>query len=129
MFRRLARFVLPRTLGLEALYSGLWIAGLLPSLPVRDALTVALVCLRAGTSALQLVSAWMLATDRAAGPPLARGALATSALLMTFETGGRLAPTNLDPTYRWWLVGGYGAYALAGIWAAGRIRPAPLSDE
>jgi hypothetical protein len=128
MLRRLVRFVLPRTLGLEGLYSGLWIAGLLPTLAARDAATLVLVALRAGVSALELVGAWMLSNNRVSGTPLARGALAASAVLIAAETGGRLAPTNLDPTYRWWIVAAYGIYAAAAIWAAGRVWP-PATAE
>ncbi len=120
MLRRLVRIALPRALGVEALYSAFWVAGLLPTLSDRDAAAVALICARTGVSAVELVSAWLLFKNRLPGPTLARAALAASSGLVALETGWRLAPTNLDPTYRWWLVAAYWLYAGAAIWAIGR---------
>ena len=102
---------------MEAVNAALWVVHLLPSLAVRDRTTIALVLLRAGVSGLQIASGVFLRTGRLSGPAVARWALAASAVLVPFETGWRLVPTNLDPTYRWWLVGGYWLYAgAAGRW-------------
>jgi hypothetical protein len=115
MLMRLARFALPRTLAGEGLYTALWLAGLLPGLVRRDGLTLLLVIVRASVGALQIVAAWMLMKDSPSGRPLGIATLAASAALITFETGWRLVPTNLDPTYAWWLVGGYWLYAAVAI--------------
>jgi hypothetical protein len=115
MLMRLARFALPRTLAGEGLYTGLWLAGLLPGLVSRAPLTVLLVVVRAGVGALQIVAAWMLMRDSPSGRPIAIATLAASAMLITFETGWRLVPTNLDPTYAWWLVAAYWIYAVVAI--------------
>ena len=117
MLRRFASVILPRTLGLEALYSAFWLAGVLPSLAVRDALTVLLVSMRGTVSAVELVAAWGLLRQTPGGPLLAGAALVGSAVLLILETGLRFVPTNLDPTWRWWLVGSYVSYAVVGIWA------------
>lgn len=113
MLRRFVTVVLPRALGAEALYSALWVAGLFPALAVRDGLTVLLVSLRGGLSVIELMAAWSLLRRRPGAPLLAAGAVLASAVLLTLETGLRLVPTNLDPTYRWWVVGGYWIYAAA----------------
>lgn len=115
MGSRLGRATLSGLLILEAVQSALWIVTLLPSLGVRDRTTVALVCLRAAVGAIQVVSGVLLRLGRMSAPALARAALLASATLTPFETGWRLVPTNLDPTYRWWLVAAYEAYALIAI--------------
>jgi hypothetical protein len=117
--RSLARAVISGLLILEAVQSALWIAGLLPSLGVRDRTTVALVCLRAVVSGVQMVSGLLLRLGRMSAPALARSALTASAALAPFETGFRLVPSSLDPTYRWWLVTVYAVYAASAIWYLG----------
>jgi hypothetical protein len=51
-------------------------------------------------------------------------ALIASAILTTFEIGLRIAPSNLDPTWRWWLVVLYWVYAIvASAWlGVGQVR-------
>ena len=122
MGRSLARAIVSGLLILEGVRSGLWIAALLPSLGVRDRTTVVLVCLRAAASAIQMVSGVLLRLGRMSAPALARTALLASAVLMPLELGLRLVPTNMDPTYRWWLVAAYGVYAGSAIWYLGRAR-------
>jgi hypothetical protein len=112
---RLAVTVVYGLLVLEAASTGLWIARLLPSLGVRGRTVVALVALRAVVSSLQIVSAAMLRTRRPSGPPFARVALIASAGLIPFEVGWRLVPSNLDPTYGWWIVFGYWVYVVIGV--------------
>jgi hypothetical protein len=109
----LVRPIVAGLLILEAVQSALWIARLLPSLGVRDRTTVVLVCCRAAISALQLVAGVQLRRDRMSVSSLARVALLSSVALVPFEVGWRLVPTNLDPTYRWWVVAAYLAYAGA----------------
>jgi hypothetical protein len=120
--RSLARAIVSGLLFLEGVRSGLWIAALLPSLGVRDRTTVVLVCLRAAVSAIQMVSGVLLRLGRMSAPALARAALLASAVLMPLELGLRLVPTNMDPTYRWWLVAAYAVYAGSAIWYLGRAR-------
>lgn len=106
---------------LEAANSGLWLAKILPTLAVRDWTNVVLILLRGGVSSLQIVGAVLLRTGRLSGVPIARASLAGSALLIPFEVGLRLVPTNADPTYRWWIVVGYWVYvAVAWVLLRGR---------
>jgi hypothetical protein len=111
----LVRPIVAGLLILEAVQSALWITRLLPSLAVRDRTTIALVVLRAAISALQMVAGVQLRANRMSAAPLARATLLASAALIPFEIGWRLAPTNLDPTYRWWVVGAYLVYAAAAV--------------
>jgi len=67
-------------------------------------------------TALELISATFLVNDREGGPTLARRVLLASAVLLTLEVGLRLAPTNLDPTFTWWVVTAYWMYAIAAQW-------------
>ena len=62
---------------------------------------------------LEFTAVTFLLHHRDAGPTLARRVLLASACLVVAETGLRLAPTNLDPTFKWWVVGAYWAYVLA----------------
>src|SRR5438552_3312803 len=116
MGRNPVRAIVSGLLILEAVESALWVARLLPSLGVRDRTTVALVCVRAAISSVELVSGVLLRLGRISAPVLARAALLASASLMPFEVGFRLVPTNLDPTYRWWIVAAYAVYAGRAIW-------------
>ena len=79
------------------------------------ATVLVLIGVRAAVGAVEVVAAWLLLRGSMSSRPLAIAALAASAVLVPLETGWRLVPTNLDPTYRWWLVGAYWAYALVGI--------------
>ena len=101
---------------LEGASSALWIARLLPAMGVRGWTVIVLVAARGLVSSLQFVSAMLLRTRRANGPPLARAALAGSSALITLEVGFRMVPTSVDPTFAWWIVGGYWAYAALAIW-------------
>jgi hypothetical protein len=115
----LVRPILAGLLILEAVQSALWMAPLLPSLGVRDRTTVVLVAVRAVVSALELVAGFQLRVNRLSARPLARAALIVSAALMPLEIGWRQVPTNLDPTYRWWVVSAYLVYAAAASWWLG----------
>ena len=110
------RRVIAALLLAEALLSAAWIAGLMPSVPTREAVILVLVTLRGGVSALQLTAATLLFGRRPPGWRLARWALLASAALVTLEIGWRLSPSNIDPTFRSWFVAWYWVYALACGW-------------
>jgi hypothetical protein len=103
----------------EAVATAIWIAELLPSMTSRDLVVWTLVTLRGGVGVTEFSIGTTLGNARAAIPAAAPGVPIASALLAVVEIGFRLAPTNLDPTYRWWLVAAYatGASALA-LWLA-----------
>jgi hypothetical protein len=103
-------------LSIEGLGSGVWVAGLLPSLPGRNAIAVVLVLARGLVGAMQFAGGWMLLTRRLPASSFAQAAFIASAVLATLESGFRLAPTNLEPTYRWIWVGVYCVYALGMAW-------------
>jgi hypothetical protein len=110
MLRRLFLTILPTLLLLEGALSGLWIWNLLPGLAGRDALTLSLIAGRALVSVAQMVSFWCLRTRRPFAATLTTRTLLAAGVLMTCETGLRLSPTNLDPSFRWYVVVGYWAY-------------------
>jgi hypothetical protein len=109
------RTVFALLLILEGLSSALRFATRLPVLMVYPPLTIAFVAARFIVAIQQFSAGWMVIGARPPGPSVARWALAQSAVLVTFELGLGFAPTNLFPAYRWWAVGLYWAYALAGI--------------
>jgi hypothetical protein len=106
---------------LEAVGTAVWIATLLPTMADRDLGTWILVGARGGVGALEMAVGVMLGDLRAAVPANALWLPIASAALVVFEVGFRLAPTNLDPTFRWWFVGAYGmAAALIAGWLSQR---------
>ena len=100
---------------LEGLSSALRFATRFSYVMIYPALTVSLIAMRLVVAVQQFGAGWMVIGGRPPGPPFARVALAQSAVLVTFELGFGLAPTNLFPAYRWWAVGVYWIYALIGI--------------
>ena len=124
--RHFGRKVIAVLMLLEVGINALWIAEVLPSIAVRDAMTWALILVRGVLTALEFTAATNLWQGSAAASALARRVLAASAALMLLETGFRLAPTNLDPTFKWWVTGAYWVYMLAAGWV---LRPASLNHE
>jgi hypothetical protein len=104
----------------EGLLGALWLANLVPVIAAHGPVTIALIVARGLVAAAQLMSGWLLIRRRPPGAPIARGALLASAALVILEIGLRLAPSNLDPTFRWPVVAAYGAYAMALRWS---LRP------
>ena len=98
---------------LDGLGAAVRLTSLLPTLVVYGPLTLTLLAARALVAALQFTSGWMLWDDRPPARPIAIAALAASALLKIPEIGLRLAPTNIDPTFKWWAVAAYAVYAAA----------------
>jgi hypothetical protein len=112
VIRRLLSFLLIA----EGVTTLAWLVQLMPSLGWRDRSSVAIVLARGVVGAMQLTSGWWLATGRQSAPAMARAALLVSAALITVELGARMSPTNLDPTFRWPIVGAYWIYAIAAVW-------------
>jgi hypothetical protein len=100
---------------LEAFGSAHALAGILPGLGAYGVLAILLLAARLIIAAGQLVAGVRLWRREPSANALARAVLAASAVLLTVEIGWRLAPTNSDPTFRWWFVGGYWIYAAIAI--------------
>jgi hypothetical protein len=113
--RRLLPSVAGILLLVEGLSSGLRAATRLPTIVVYPWPTIAFAALRLFVAFQQFTAGWMVIGGRPPGPRLGRWAFAQSAVLVTLEIGLRFAPTNIFPSYRWWFVGAYWVYALAGI--------------
>lgn len=117
------RLVLSGLLILEGLYTAVWIAGLIPTLVAYDALTLTVIAARGAVGGLEFVAGWWLGSRRPGAGALATWTLLASAALLTVELGARLAPSDLDPAFRWPFVAGYWVYTLlaaAWLWQAGR---------
>ena len=100
---------------LEGLSTALRTTTRLPVLMVYPPLTIAFMATRFLVAVQQFSAGWIVMGGRPPGPLIARWALLESAVLVTFELGFGFAPTNLFPSYRWWAVGWYWAYALTGL--------------
>jgi hypothetical protein len=99
----------------EGLGSGLRAVTRLPVLFIYPWDTVLFMVLRLVIALQQFAAGWLVRTRRPLGPALARWAYPQSAVLVTLELGFGLAPTNIFPAYRWWVVGLYWLYAAAGM--------------
>ena len=111
------RLVLAVLLVAEGFTTALRVTGLLPNLAVYGGVALGLIGLRAVAGVLACTSGWLLAIGRPPGAQLARWTLLASAALGTLEIGWRLAPSDLDPAFRWYYVIAYWTYAGAGTWA------------
>jgi hypothetical protein len=109
------RTVFAFVLLLEGLSSALRFVTRLSVLIVYPPVTLAFATARVIVAIQQFSAGWMVTGRRPAGAVFARWALAQSAVLVTLEIGFGFAPTSLFPAYRWWAVGAYCLYALAGI--------------
>ena len=116
--------VLAACLVIEGVLTVAWFTGLLSTLYVYDARTLALIAARGFVGSLQVTSAWLLIGDRLPARTFAIWALALSAILRVAELGARLSPSNLDPTFRWPVVILYTVYAMVMIWLLTRGRRA-----
>src|SRR4051812_1723816 len=110
----IVRTVLGPLLIAEALLTSFWIARHLPGLFARDTITVVIIAIRAMAAALALMSGMWLIERRPIARSAARVALVASATLTTLELGCRLAPSNVDPAWRWPLVAA--SWMYAGAW-------------
>lgn len=98
------------------------LAALLPVLGVYGPVALAVLGARGLAGALQFTGSWLLFSDQPPAAPIARAALLLSALVTTLETGFRLAPSNADPSLRWWLVGIYWVYAIGMAFVTTRLE-------
>jgi len=87
------------------------LAQILPNFATYRGWTLPLLAARVIVAAVQFAAAMKLWREDATGLAFARAAVLASAILLTFEIGWRMSPTNSDPTFRWWFVGGYWVYA------------------
>jgi hypothetical protein len=101
---------------IEATFSSLGIAKLLPAIVFLGPLAWVLAAARLVLTVLEFTAVTFLLHHRDAGPMLARRVLLASACLVVVEVGLRLAPTNLDPTFKWWVVSAYWVYVVAIRW-------------
>ena len=119
------RAVLAPLLIVEALMTSVWIARHLPGLFARDAATIAIIAVRAIVGVLALMSGVWLIERRPIAAATARVTLVASAILTTLELGWRLAPTNVDPAWRWPVVAGAWIYAGAALVVLSRAKGMP----
>jgi hypothetical protein len=102
-------------LTLEGLSSALRFLTRLSVVAVYPPVTLAFIAARFLVAMQQFAAGWMVLGRRPPGPAFARWVFVQSAVLYTFSLGFGFAPTSLFPSYRWWLVGAYWIYALAGV--------------
>ena len=116
------RAVIATGLVVEIVLAISWLAGLLPMLPAYGWMTLAMIGLRVGATALQMAAVSSLTQHTTAAPRLAAAAFLVSALLLTLELGARLTPTNVFPSHRWPIVSAYWVYASLGTLGARTLR-------
>lgn len=110
---RIWRALVPALVLIEGVAGAVRLAGFVQSLAVYGPIALTLLALRGLVCAMQITGGWWLAARRPTAPAIVRVAMLASLVLTVAETGFRLAPTSLDPTFRWWAVAAYAVYALA----------------
>jgi len=108
----------------EALNALLWAARIVSAAAAYDTVVLVMVLFRVLVSALQGVSAWLLAGRALPAVALARLAFALSAVLLVLEIGFRLSPSSVQPGLRLPIVAAYAAYALTCIRGLGYVARA-----
>jgi len=106
---------LPALLIVEAFVTAQTLAQLLPSLGVYPRPTQALIAGRTLIAVIQVIAAMKLRRRAVGSTAVTLAALVASAALRVVEIGWRLAPTSTDPTFRWWIVGGYSIYVVVAV--------------
>ena len=106
----------------ESLWTAMWLAQRLGMLAVYDNTARSLLLLRVLVTMAQFVAGWWLQREIPPARTLASTALVSSAVLLVFELGLRLAPTSVVPRWEWIYVGAYGAYALVAMTVLWRHR-------
>ena len=107
----------------EALLTAAWLATRLPVLAIYGGTELLMIGLRALVAILLCAAASMWIRRLSPAPAFTRGAVLSSAGLLTLELGLRLAPTSLFPAFRWPVVMGYWVYALAVALASRHVGP------
>ncbi len=114
--------VISAALLLEAASAALSLAALLPSLDVRGPLTWLMALARAVVTGVQLIAASRVRAGESQTIQRMEWVMGASAGLRIMETGFRLVPTNLDPTFRWPVLIGYVMYAAAMVAGLRSVR-------
>ena len=99
----------------ESLWTAMWLTQRMGMVAVYDNVALILLAARAMTAMAQFVAGWWLQREFPPARTLATAALASSALLLVFELGFRLAPTSVVPGWEWIYVTVYGVYAGVAI--------------
>jgi hypothetical protein len=100
----------------EGVVTAVWLAGLLPSLSMQDAPTLAAILGRAAIAAALIAAGRGLDPSRPATGRVAAIALVASAGFRTAEIAAALTPSDLSPTFRTPVIVGYWLYAAAASW-------------
>jgi hypothetical protein len=100
----------------EALATAVWLAQLLPALPMHSGATLIIIALRALIGALLFLAGRWVRARRPSGARLAAIVLGASAVLRTFEIGAGMSPSDLTPTWRGPIVGAYWVYVCLVAW-------------
>ncbi len=104
----------------EAMFGALRLSSLVGQMGIYDSLAVTIILGRGLLGALQFTGGWLLASNRPAGPAIARWALLAGAAITVLDVGLRLAPTTVYYWYRWQVTAVYAVYALSAAWWLGR---------
>jgi len=110
--RRAVRLVAAALLLADGLSAALGVAATFPGLVAHQFPALAMITLRAASGALEATGGWFLLGHNPAAVPIARAGVLVAATYATLGIGARLAPTSLDPAFRFPVVVGYWAYAL-----------------
>jgi hypothetical protein len=93
-----------------------WLAGVIPGAAAIGATALGLVALRGLVGSVEAISAWLLVRNEPAARPLSIGALIGAASVTTLIVGLGLAPSDVPPGARGYVVAAYWLIAAAAIY-------------
>ena len=112
---RALRTILAILLVLEVVNAMLWSSRIVSAAATYDAVVLLMVLIRVAVSALQAISAWMLVERAPPALTFATYGFLLSAVLIVFELGFRLSPSNVTPGLRTPVIVAYILYAGAAV--------------
>jgi hypothetical protein len=104
---------------LDAADTVAWLAGVIPGMAAVGAIAFGLVAVRGLVGSVEAIAAWLLVRNEPAARPLSIVALIGAASVTTLIVGLGLAPSDVPPGVRGYLVATYWLIAAAAIgWSA-----------
>jgi hypothetical protein len=102
-----------------------WLSGVIPGVAAAGVTALGLVAVRGLVGSVEAISAWLLVRNEPAARPLSIVALIGAAGVTTLIVGLGLAPSDVPPGARGYLVATYWLIAAAGAGLVWRQPPRP----
>jgi hypothetical protein len=98
-----------------------WLAGVIPGVAAIGVTAFGLVAIRGLVGSIEAISAWLLIRNEPAARPLSIVALVGAAIVTTLIVGLGLAPSDVPPGVRGYVVAAYWLVAAAAIYCSASV--------